>query len=71
MKFYGCWVSGNKSKVVVMPAEFDDTDLSEVSNWKEAHQNEEPKLPHGFVNWNDAVANMERRLNGEIECDPE
>lgn len=45
---------------------FDEVELSEVSNWKAAHQNRDPTLPHGFVEWADAVSDMERRLNGDI-----
>ena len=66
MQFSGFWVAGDKTKVGVTPAVFDETELSEASKWKAAHQNEDPALPHGFVEWADAVADMERRLNGKI-----
>ena len=64
MKFSGYWVSGDAEKIVVTPAKFDETDLTEDSDWTKAHQNVEPALPHGFVRWEDAVTEMRRRLKG-------
>jgi hypothetical protein len=32
--------------------------------------NSDAFLPHGFVRWSDALADIERRLNGEIGCSP-
>lgn len=49
MIFPGYWVDGRGSDVTVQTAEFDDTDLSPASDWKEAHQNVDPDAPGGFI----------------------
>lgn len=41
MQFPGWWVFGLGSKVLVLPTVFDDTELSEKSDWTEAHENGE------------------------------
>lgn len=64
MKFSAYWVSGEAEKVAVTPAKFDETDLTEDSDWTEAHQNVDPAMPHGFVCWNDAATEIRRRLRG-------
>lgn len=70
MQFSGYWISGDANEIVITRHSFDDTELSETSDWKEAHQNSDASLPHGFVRWSDALADIERRLNGEIGCSP-
>lgn len=62
MQFLGWWVSGDRSGVTITSATFDDTELSEESNWKEAHQNGEPNAPHGYIEWAQAVSDIGRRL---------
>ncbi len=62
MQFPGWWVSGDASGVTLTPNVFDDTELSEASDWKEAHQNEDPDQPHGYIEWDKAVLDMRRRL---------
>ena len=49
MRFSGCWLSAKGGVVFAVPDEFDDTDLTAESNWTEAHQNEEPTYPAGYV----------------------
>lgn len=49
MKFSGYWVSAKNGVVTALPDVFDETDLTAESNWTEAHQNEEPTYPAGFV----------------------
>ena len=49
MKFPGCWVSEKNGTVFVVPDVFDETDLSEKSNWTETHQNEDHSFPAGYV----------------------
>lgn len=70
MKFPGYWISGDAQEIVIMKYDFDETELSEASEWKEAHQNEDPSLPHGFVHWEDAIADAQKRLRGDIACPP-
>ena len=70
MQFPGYWISGNANSVIITRYPFDDTELTEASDWKEAHQNSDASLPHGFVRWSDALVDIERRLNGEIGCPP-
>jgi hypothetical protein len=69
MKFPGYWLCTVDDTLSVCTAEFDDTDLSPASGWKEAWGNAEEALPHGFV---DPVAMLlavsTRVLQGE---DPE
>ena len=61
MKFQGYWVASQDSKLSVSPAEFDETDLTEASNWTEAHQNEDPTLPHGFTDPGRVLAEVAAR----------
>lgn len=49
MRFPGAWVSKSDGGVAVMFTGFDETELSDHSNWTEAWQNEDPSLPAGFV----------------------
>lgn len=70
MRHTGFWISGDDKQTVINRYTFDDTELSESSEWKEAHQNEDVSLPHGFVRWEDALVNIERRLKGEIASSP-
>ncbi len=49
MRFSGCLLSAKDGVVFAVPDEFDDTDLTAESNWTEAHQNEEPTYPAGYV----------------------
>lgn len=49
MQFPGYWVSENNGQTFVHRDVFDETDLSDHSNWTEAWQNDEPAYLHGFV----------------------
>ena len=49
MKFSGYWVSAKDEVVTALPDIFDETDLTAESSWTEAHQNEEPTYPAGYV----------------------
>ena len=62
MQFPGYWVGGDGRKVTVSRAIFDETDLSEESGWKEAHQNKDSGLLHGYVEWESALADVRGRL---------
>ena len=62
MQFPGWWVDGDEKGVKIIPQIFDETELSEASQSREAHQNEDIDLPHGYVDWNAAIADARRRL---------
>jgi len=49
MRFGGYWVSAERDNLEVVVGEFDDTDLSDHSDWTEAWQNEDPGYAHGFL----------------------
>jgi hypothetical protein len=49
MQFPGYWISEQDGVVTASPGTFDDTELSESSNWTEAHQNEDPEYPAGYI----------------------
>lgn len=66
MQFQGFWISGDSKEVAIVPAVFDETELSEASDWKQAHQNVDPELPHGFVEWEHALVDVDSRLAGHI-----
>lgn len=49
--------------------EFDETDLSDHSDWKEAWQNEDPDHPHGFLDPLSMLHDVSKRIAGEIDAD--
>ena len=62
MKFSGFWISPTDRDLAVFPAEFDETELSESSRWTEAHENEDPTGPAGFVEPARLIAEVGLRL---------
>lgn len=68
MRFSGYWVSENEGLIEVRTAEFDDTDLSDHSDWKEAWQNEDPEYPHGFIDPLTMLHAISKRIVGEIDA---
>jgi hypothetical protein len=62
MRFSGYWVSQQDSTITVLPDRFDETDLSEKSNWTEAHQNEDPSCPAGYIKPKSVLLDVARRL---------
>lgn len=62
MQFPGFTVAGDENRVIICPTLFDETELSERSDWRETHQNANANLTHGYVRWGDALADIERRL---------
>jgi hypothetical protein len=73
VQFTGYWVSGFENNVTVIRDTFDETDLTEVSNWTRAMQNEDPNLAHGFINPIEMLADVCRRIgasDGESLLDP-
>jgi len=63
MRFSGYWVSHQDSTISVVPADFDETDLSEKTKWTEAHQNEDPALPAGFTKRKSVLLDVARRFS--------
>ena len=61
MKFPGHWVATQDSKLTVTPDVFDETELTQASNWSEAHQNDNPDLPHGYIDAARVIAEVASR----------
>lgn len=61
MQIPGYWVSGFGENVTVEPTVFDDTELSEPSEWREAWENDDPAAAHGFVERSAAIEDALRR----------
>jgi hypothetical protein len=64
MQFPGFWVYGHGDQIEVSRYVFDETELTEASNWKMALQNEAPELAHGFVRTIDMLVDVCRRMGG-------
>lgn len=62
MQFPGWWIDGDENGVKVTPHVFDETELSEASDWREANENADPQAAHGYVDWAAAIADARRRL---------
>lgn len=67
MQYPGWWISGDKSKATIIRSTFDETELSETSGRTEAHQNEDPEGPNGYLRWAASLAEVERRLEFKSE----
>lgn len=68
MRFGGYWVSGERGNIEVAAGEFDDTDLSDHSGWKEAWQNEDQRHPHGFLDPLTMLHYLSKTITGEIDA---
>ncbi len=68
MRFWGYWVSADRDNLEVVAGEFDDTDLSDHSDWKEAWQNEDPEYDHGFLDPLTMLHDLSKRITGEIDA---
>ena len=69
MQLPGYWVRNNGSNVEVSLGKFDDTELSEISNWTEAWQNEESDSPHGFLDPLTMLQNVSQKIIGQMSAD--
>jgi hypothetical protein len=70
MRFPGYWICEQDGVVTASPGTFDDTDLSDWSNWTEAHQNEDPEYPAGYIKPDRIVSETGLKLlaaNPELE----
>lgn len=68
MRFWGYWVSAERDNLEVAAGEFDDTDLSDRSDWKEAWQNEDPAYAHGFLDPLTMLHDLSKKITGEIDA---
>ncbi len=68
MQLPGYWVSNAESTIEVSVGKFDDTDLSDVSNWTEAWQNEEGDSPHGFLDPLTMLQNVSHKIVGQMSA---
>ena len=66
MRFSGYWVRSVENRLEVLAGSFNDTELSESSDWKEALQNDGPGLPRGFVDPLTMIHEVSRQIAGEI-----
>lgn len=69
MQFPGYWVSGTVNEINVLRTVFDETDLSDTSNWQEAWQNENPLEDHGYIDPLSMLHDVSRRIVGELASD--
>lgn len=69
MRFDGFWVTNDQGKVEVSAGEFDDTDLSDHSDWQEAWQNEDPEFAHGFIDPLSMLHNVSEKIIGKVDAD--
>lgn len=68
MQFSGYWISKQDGVVTALEDILDETDLSESSNWTEAHQNEDPENPAGYIRPDRIVGETGLKL---LEVNPE
>jgi len=66
VRFSGYWVSSDQGKIEVSAREFDDTDLSDHSDWKEAWQNEDPEFAHGYLDPLTMLHDVSMKITGGI-----
>jgi len=69
MKFDGYWVSKVDGTVNVIAGEFDETELTQESNWTEAMQNEEATYPQGFIDPLAMLHSVCQKLVGDLGLD--
>jgi hypothetical protein len=67
VRFWGYWVSAERDNLEVAAGEFDDTELSDHSDWKEAWQNEDPEYAHGFIDPLTMLHDLSKKITGGID----
>jgi hypothetical protein len=68
VQFAGYRVAGAVNDIEVVGTIFDETDLSDTSNWQEAWQNEDPAEDHGYVDPLSMLQDVCRRIAGELSA---
>lgn len=66
VRFSGYWVVETRGKIEVTAGEFDETELSDHSDWKEAWQNGDPVSPHGYLDPLSLLHDISRKIAGQI-----
>lgn len=66
MQLPGYWVSDAEGNIEISFKKFDDTELSDVSGWTEAWQNEEADNAHGFLDPLAMLQHVSQRLVGRL-----
>jgi hypothetical protein len=69
LRIPGYWVASEDGKIMVTLGEFDDTELSDHSKWTEAWQNEDPSLPHGFIDPLTMLRDVSEKIAGQTSDD--
>jgi hypothetical protein len=69
MQFPGYWVGGSGNDIEVVRTFFDETELSNTSNWQEAWQNEDPAEDHGYVDPLSMLHDVSRRIVSQLSSD--
>lgn len=69
VRFLGYWVSAERDNLEVSVGEFDDTDLSDHSDWTEAWQNEDPEYAHGFLDPLTMLHDLSKKIAGELDAE--
>ena len=67
MQFSGWWVSGDRDRVTITAAVFDETELSAATGWKQTHQNDDDDMPHGFLEFDAVCRDVQNRLKPALE----
>lgn len=68
MRFEGYWVAAERDNLEVSAGAFDETELSDHSDWKEAWQNEDQEYSHGFLDPLTMLHDLSKRITGEIDA---
>lgn len=66
MQFPGYWVSCADGRTMVNAHTFDETELSDASDWTEAWQNEDPSCPQGHIDPLAMLHAVCRSMAGEL-----
>ncbi len=55
-----------EGRINVTSGQFDETELSDHSNWREAWQNEDPDVPHGYLDCLAMLQAVSRTVAGPL-----
>lgn len=68
VRFWGYRVSAERNNIEVTAGQFDEADLSNHSDWKEAWQNDDPEYPHGYLDPLTMLHDVSKKIAGEIDA---
>jgi hypothetical protein len=69
VRFGEYWVSAVQGKIEVTAGEFDDTELSDHSDWQEGWQNEDPDYLHGLIDPLTMLHDISKKIAGELDAE--